>query len=90
MVASRTNFHARDLHLVMGPAVRGTSLRFRVLLDGEPPKAAQGVDVDEQGNGIVTEPRMYQLIRQSGPIFDRRFEVEFLDPGAEAFSFTFG
>ena len=83
-------FHARDLHLVMGPAVRGTSPRFRVLLDGEPPKAAQGGDVDEQGNGIVTEPRMYQLIRQSGPIFDRRFEVEFLDPGAEAFSFTFG
>jgi thiol-disulfide isomerase/thioredoxin len=83
-------FHARDLHLVMGPAVRGKSVRFRVLIDGLPPGAAHGTDVDDQGYGTVTEQRMYQLIRQSKPIRDRQFEIEFLDPGAEAFSFTFG
>jgi len=74
----------------MGPAAPGTSARFRVLIDGQPPGAAHGVDVDGQGNGTVTEPRMYQLIRQPKPIVDRQFEVEFLDPGVEAFSFTFG
>jgi thiol-disulfide isomerase/thioredoxin len=84
------SFHARDLHLVMGPATPGTSVRFRVLLAGQPPGAAHGVDVDEEGNGTVTEPRMYQLIRQQGPIIDRQFEIEFLDSGVEAFSFTFG
>ena len=83
-------FHARDLHLVMGPAVRGTSVRFRVLIDGHAPGAAHGVDVDGQGNGTVTEQRLYQLIRQPKPIADRQFEIEFLDPGAEAFVFTFG
>ena len=83
-------FHARDLHLVMGPAVRGTSVRFRVLIDGQPPGAAHGSDVDEQGNGTVTEPRLYQLIRQPKPIADRQFEIEFLDAGVEAFAFTFG
>ena len=83
-------FHARDLHLVMGPAARGTSVRFRVLIDGMPPGVAHGVDVNDVGNGIVTEPRMYQLIRQPQPIIDRRFDIEFLDPGLEAFSFTFG
>jgi thiol-disulfide isomerase/thioredoxin len=83
-------FHARDLHLVMGPAAPGTSVRFRVLIDGQPPGAAHGVDVDDQGKGTVTEPRMYQLIRQPGPILDRQFEIEFLDSGVEAFSFTFG
>jgi thiol-disulfide isomerase/thioredoxin len=83
-------FHARDLHLVMGPAAPGTRIRFRVLIDGQSPGAAHGVDVDEQGNGTVTEPRMYQLIRQQKPITDRKFEIEFLDPGVEAFSFTFG
>jgi thiol-disulfide isomerase/thioredoxin len=83
-------FHARDLHLVMGPAARGTSPRFRVLIDGQPPGAAHGVDVDDQGNGTVTEQRLYQLIRQPKPIADRQFEIEFLDPGAEAFAFTFG
>jgi thiol-disulfide isomerase/thioredoxin len=83
-------FHARDLHLVMGPAARGTSVRFRVLIDGQPPGAAHGIDVDEQGNGAVTEQRMYQLIRQPGPIVDRHFEIEFLSPGVELFSFTFG
>jgi thiol-disulfide isomerase/thioredoxin len=83
-------FHARDLHLVMGPAARGTSVRFRVLIDGHPPGAAHGVDVDGQGNGTVTEQRLYQLIRQPNPIADRQFEIEFLDPGVEAFAFTFG
>jgi thiol-disulfide isomerase/thioredoxin len=83
-------FHARDLHLVMGPAARGTSVRFRVRIDGQPPGAAHGIDVDEQGNGTITEQRMYQLIRQPKPIVDRQFEIEFLDPGVEAFSFTFG
>jgi hypothetical protein len=83
-------FHARDLHLVMGPAAPGTSLRFRVLIDGQPPGAAHGVDVDEQGNGTVTEQRLYQLIRQPKPIADRQFEIEFLDSGVEAFAFTFG
>lgn len=83
-------FHARDLHLVMGPAVRGTSVRFRVLIDGKPPGAAHGIDVDDQGNGTVTEQRLYQLIRQPKPIADRQFEIEFLDSGVEAFAFTFG
>jgi thiol-disulfide isomerase/thioredoxin len=83
-------FHARDLHLVMGPAVRGASVRFRVLIDGQPPGAAHGIDVDDQGNGTVAEQRLYQLIRQSTPIADRQFEIEFLDPGVEAFAFTFG
>ena len=83
-------FHARDLHLVMGPSAPGTSVPFRVLIDGRPPGAAHGTDVDEQGNGTVSEQRLYQLIRQQGPIADRLFEIEFLDPGAEAFAFTFG
>jgi hypothetical protein len=65
-------------------------VRFRVLIDGQPPGAAHGVDVDDQGNGAVTEPRMYQLIRQPMSIVDRQFEIEFLDSGVEAFSFTFG
>jgi thiol-disulfide isomerase/thioredoxin len=83
-------FHARDLHLVMGPVEPGQSVRFRVLIDGQAPGAAHGGDVDEQGNGILAEQRLYQLIRQSKPIADRLFEIEFLDPGAEAFAFTFG
>ena len=83
-------FHARDLHLVMGPAARGTSVRFRVLIDGQPPAAAHGIDVDDQGNGTVSEQRLYQLIRQPKPIADRHFEIEFLDPGVEAYAFTFG
>lgn len=84
------HFHARDLHLVMGPASYGTSARFRVYIDGRPPGEAHGVDVDADGNGTIKEPRMYQLIRQRSPISDLRFEIEFLDPGVEAFSFTFG
>jgi hypothetical protein len=83
-------FHARDVHLVMGPAARGASVRFRVSIDGQPPGASRGVDVDEEGHGTADEPRMYQLIRQPAPIDDRQFEIEFLDPGAEVFVFTFG
>ena len=65
-------------------------MRFRVTIDGQPPGAAHGVDVDGQGNGTVVEQRLYQLIRQPGPIMDRQFEIEFLDSGAEAYDFTFG
>ena len=83
-------FHARDLHLVMGPATRGTAVRFRVLIDGQAPRGDHGIDVDEQGMGTVTEQRLYQLVRQKGPIADRQFEIEFLDPGVEAYVFTFG
>jgi thiol-disulfide isomerase/thioredoxin len=83
-------FHARDLHLVMGPAAAGKSVRFRVLIDGSPPGAAHGGDVDDQGDGTADEQRLYHLIRQPGPISDREFEIEFLDPGIEIFSFTFG
>jgi hypothetical protein len=61
-----------------------------LLIDGQPPHAAHGLDVDEQGGGTLSEQRLFQLIRQSGPIGDRQFEIEFLDPGAEAFAFTFG
>jgi hypothetical protein len=83
-------FHARDLHLVMGPAEPGRSVGFRVLIDGKPPGAAHGIDVDEQGNGTVTEQRLYQLIRQPKPIVDRQFEIQFFRSGVEAFAFTFG
>ena len=83
-------FHARDLHLVMAPAPHGQPVRFRVLLDGEVPRAAGGVDIDERGGGTVTEPRLYQLIRQAGRITDRTFEITFLDGGVRAYVFTFG
>jgi len=83
-------FQARDLHLVMGPSPRGASARFRVTLDGQPAGDARGGDVDEQGNGTAAEQRLYQLIRQPKPVAGRRFEIEFLDPGVEAFAFTFG
>jgi hypothetical protein len=83
-------FHARDLHLIMGPWQRGESLRFRVLLDGKVPGPAHGIDVDEQGYGLLTEMRMYQLIRQPEPVTDRQFEIEFPEAGVEAFAFTFG
>ena len=83
-------FHARDLHLVMGPEDDGNDVRFRVLLDGEPAGAAHGVDVDEQGLGTATERRMHQLIRQPGRIEDRTFEIQFLDAGVGAYVFTFG
>jgi thiol-disulfide isomerase/thioredoxin len=83
-------FHARDLHLVMGPAARGASVRVRVTLDGQPPGAAHGLDVNEEGLGVVAQQRLYQLIRQPMPIVDRLLQVEFLDAGAEIFAFTFG
>jgi thiol-disulfide isomerase/thioredoxin len=83
-------FHARDLHIVMAPVTRGPLVRFRVLIDGKPPGTAHGIDVDDQGYGTITEQRLYQLIRQEKPIADRKFEIEFLDSGVEAFSFTFG
>jgi thiol-disulfide isomerase/thioredoxin len=81
-------FHARDLHLVMGGS--GKPIRFRVTLDGAPPGDNHGVDVAPDGTGEIREPRMYQLIRQKGGIRDRLFRIEFLDPGVEAYSFTFG
>jgi len=83
-------FHARDLNLVMGAPAGHAPLRYRVLLDGHPPGPAHGADVDDQGNGMATEPRLYQLIRQPKPIADRLFEIEFFDEGAEVFVFTFG
>jgi thiol-disulfide isomerase/thioredoxin len=83
-------FHARDLHLVMGPAAPGTAVRFHVRIEGQPPGAAHGTDVDDQGNGTVTEPRLYQLVRQPGPVSERTFEITFLDPGVQAYAFTFG
>jgi thiol-disulfide isomerase/thioredoxin len=83
-------FHARDLHLVMGSARREASVRFRVLIDQQPPLGAHGGDVDPQGNGSIVEQRLYQLIRQPEPIADRQFDIEFLDAGAEVFVFTFG
>jgi thiol-disulfide isomerase/thioredoxin len=83
-------FHARDLNLVMGPAAPATSVRFRVLLDGQPPIAAHGSDVDGEGRGTLTGQRLYQLIRQPGPITDHTLEITFPDAGAQAFSFTFG
>ena len=81
-------FHARDVNLVMGPAIRGGSVRFRVRLDGQP--ARGGADLDAQGQGTVNEQRTYQLIRQPRPITDRLCEIEFLEAGVEAFCFTFG
>jgi thiol-disulfide isomerase/thioredoxin len=83
-------FRARDVHLVMGPTMLGAGARFRVLIDGKPPGAARGSDVDEDGSGFVSHQRLYQLIRQPLPISEHLFEIEFLDPGIEAFAFTFG
>ncbi len=83
-------FHARDLHLVMAPTTPGGPVRFRVRLDDQPPGAAHGTDLDEQGNGTLTQPRLYQLLRQPGPVTDRTLEVTFLDPGVQAYAFTFG
>jgi thioredoxin family protein len=83
-------FHARDVNLVLGPNQGGGHVRFQVTLDGQPPGPAHGVDVDEGGDGTVTETRLYQLIRQDGPIHDRTFEITFTDPGVVAYVFTFG
>jgi thiol-disulfide isomerase/thioredoxin len=83
-------FQARDLHMVLGPAVPGTSVRFQVLLDGQPPGASHGLDLDERGHGTLTEQRLHQLIRQRERVTERTFQITFLDPGAQAYSFTFG
>jgi thiol-disulfide isomerase/thioredoxin len=83
-------FHARDLHMVLGPARNGKPVRFRVTLDGGAPSGDCGLDSTPDGNGEVRDPRLYQLIRQKGRVKDRTFEIEFLDPGIQAFSFTFG
>jgi len=83
-------FHARDLNLVMGPAVPGASLRFRIGIDGQPPGEAHGSDADGDGNGTLTQQRVYQLVRHPGPVTDRTFEISFLDPGARVYCFTFG
>ena len=83
-------FHARDLHLVLGPTADGKPVRFRVTIDGQAPGEDHGVDTDASGNGVVTGYRLYQLIRQHGAVADHTFTIEFLDPGVQAFSFTFG
>jgi thiol-disulfide isomerase/thioredoxin len=83
-------FHARDLNLVMSKSESGRPIRFRVLIDGEPPGAAHGLDVDREGNGTLDQPRLYQLIRQATPVSDKQFEILFLDPNAEVHAFTFG
>jgi thiol-disulfide isomerase/thioredoxin len=82
-------FHARDAHLVLSPGTRGP-IPFRVLLDGEPPGPSHGVDVDDDGNGLLAHGRMYQLVRQHGTVRARTLETTFLEPGAEAYAFTFG
>jgi hypothetical protein len=83
-------FHARDLNFVLGPSASGAPVRFRVLIDGAAPGRAHGLDVDDEGNGTVAEARLYQLVRQPGSVADRTFEITFLDPGVEAYVFTFG
>lgn len=83
-------FRARDLHLVLAPGKDGQPVRFRVTIDGQPPGTDHGMDIDAEGNGTVTEDRLYQLIRQQGPVADHTFEIQFLDPGVEAYAFTFG
>jgi cytochrome c biogenesis protein CcdA/thiol-disulfide isomerase/thioredoxin len=83
-------FHARDLHLVLGPGEAGAPVRFRVTIDGRKPGTDHGMDIDADGEGTVTGQRLYQLIRQSGPVADKTFEIRFLDPGVEAYAFTFG
>ena len=82
-------FHARDAHLVLSPGARGP-IPFRVLLDGEAPGPSHGVDVDEDGNGLLRDGRMYQLVRQHDAVRERTLEITFLEPGAEAYAFTFG
>jgi cytochrome c biogenesis protein CcdA/thiol-disulfide isomerase/thioredoxin len=83
-------FHARDLHLVLGPAADGKPIQFRVTIDGQAPGEDHGADTDADGHGVVSGQRLYQLIRQSGAIKDRTFEIQFLDPGVHAYAFTFG
>jgi hypothetical protein len=82
-------FHARDAHLVLAPGARAP-IPFRVVLDGEAPGPSRGVDVDEDGNGVLRDSRLYQLVRQDGEVRERTLEITFLEPGAEAYVFTFG
>ena len=83
-------FRARDLHLVLGPGADGKPVRFQVKVDGKAPGENHGADTDADGNGTVTQTRLYQMVRQAGDVKERTFEVRFLDPGVEAFVFTFG
>jgi cytochrome c biogenesis protein CcdA/thiol-disulfide isomerase/thioredoxin len=83
-------FHARDLHLVLGPGPSGAPVHFRVMIDGKAPGEGHGADTDAEGLGVVTEQRLYQLVRQTGEVGDHTFKIEFLDPGVQAFAFTFG
>jgi hypothetical protein len=86
----RYGFHARDVNLVLAPPAKDRPARFRVTIDGATPDDALGVDANAEGRGTVDQPRLYQLIRQSGQIVDRTFEIEFFDPGVRAYDFTFG
>jgi cytochrome c biogenesis protein CcdA/thiol-disulfide isomerase/thioredoxin len=83
-------FHARDLHLVLGPSPEGKPIRFRVTIDGKAPGDDHGADIDAAGDGVVAGQRLYQLVRQNGPVVDRNFEIRFLDSGVQAYAFTFG
>ena len=83
-------FHARDLHLVLGPSADGKPVRFRVTIDGAAPGESHGADINADGEGMVTDHRLYQLVRQSGPIMDHTFSIQFLDPDVQAYAFTFG
>jgi cytochrome c biogenesis protein CcdA/thiol-disulfide isomerase/thioredoxin len=88
--ALRMRFHARDLNMVLGPKTPGAKAHFRVLIDGKPPGADHGLDTDADGNGVITDQRLYQLVRQGAGMKDRTFEIDFLDANAELYSFTFG
>ncbi len=90
MGGSHTAFHARDLHLVLAPSSQGHPIRFRVKIDGAPPGPDHGFDVDAEGWGSLQEERLYQLVRQTRPVADRTFEIEFFDAGVRAYAFTFG
>jgi hypothetical protein len=83
-------FHARGLYLVLGPAPNGGPIHFVVTIDGAAPGASHGTDTDAGGHGVVDSQRLYQLVRQSGPVTDHLFEIHFVDPGVQAYSFTFG
>ena len=83
-------FHVRDLHLVMRPAAPRAPLRFHARIDGQPLVAAHGPDIDDAGNGTIAEQRLHQIIRQSGPVTDRTFEITFLDPVPQVYALTFG
>jgi hypothetical protein len=90
VIGVHTPDFAFDVHLVLGPSPGGQPVRFRVTVDGAAPDENYGADVDAAGDGIVNEQRLYQLVRQTGTITDRTFEIRFLDPGVQAFAFTFG